>query len=439
MALPSPGDSEQANRAVQAIKTLRDSLMNGGVETYVALADENAKLKEMNEKLKGDMESLTRQIANMVHATQSAEYQAKLTNHNRSTKLNKLFSSVKALAETYFGSLPSEIRSNPALWDNFREHSAVKNSIPLPMSDSAVAKQMRIGAFLAVVASELEEHLFHPTYLLPDGTELNNLLDNAVKKYPAEEANARAALLRLSERSPGTDSVLTSCISTVVRRVIEHVLDLIPEGSKSAFERELKAFCRVAAEQWTFIQRLDARIHPDYAIVHARPLFPDRSGHSTSDTGHNGKHQPNGTNNQAANNKSSNTNGKKPAIAAPQSDNTATTALTGMDAVVVWPDFYVKISDETLVQGYLLTAGQLSAAKAEEKALQQPSADRRRRSRTSRTPSFFGAGNRPDIGLNLNGQGAAAQNGAVASSSVSGSSSTASFLSRSSGGGRKVA
>lgn len=86
MALPSPGDSEQATRAVQAIKTLRDSLMNGGVETYVALADENAKLKEMNEKLKGDMESLTRQIANMVHAVD------KRTEETNTTKdeLNKL-------------------------------------------------------------------------------------------------------------------------------------------------------------------------------------------------------------------------------------------------------------------------------------------------------------------------------------------------------------
>ncbi|KAK4248910.1 hypothetical protein C7999DRAFT_13140 [Corynascus novoguineensis] len=437
MALPSPSDPEQANMAVQAVKTLRGSLMNGGIEIYVALADENAKLKEMNEKLNGDVESLTRQIANMVHALSSRR---KLTNHNRSAKLNKLFSSVKALAEAHFGSLPSEVRSNPALWDNFRGHSAVKKIIPLPMSDSAVAKQMRIGAFLAVLASELERHLFHPTYLLSDGTELNNLLDDAVKDYPEEEANARAALLRLGERSPERiNSVLTSRILAVMRRVIEHVLDLIPEGSKSAFERELKDFCKAAAEQWTFIQRLDARIDLEYVIGHARPLFSDRSDHSSPDTGHNGKHRPNGTSNQAANNnKSSNSNGKKPATAAPQSDNTATTALTGIEAVVVWPDFYDYISDETLVQGYLLTAGQLSAAKAEEKALQQPSADRRRRSRTSRTLSFSGAGNRPDLGLNLNGQAAAAQNGAVASSSVSGSSS-ASFLSRSSGGGRKVA
>ncbi|KAK3293601.1 uncharacterized protein B0H64DRAFT_477115 [Chaetomium fimeti] len=308
-----------------------------------------------------------------------------------SSRLNKIFASARSLAEAYFGDIPHQIRSNAALWDKIKEHRAVDKVIPLPLSDSPAANQMRTAAFLAVLAHEMDGHIFQPTYLLPDNAGLNIFINNLADDDSESEAHLRSVILRLTESlsdETNAGNPAVGRISTVVANVCKYVLHLIPEKSRSGFKDRLKTLCTEACEQWKFIQRLDGNIDADFDdAAEARPLYPPNTtspppSDPNTNQHPNAKPRPNGNNtNQSSNNhKRSNSN-----------PTPTTTDLT--DAVVIWPAFYNQSTHalETLVQGYLLTAGQVAVAKAEEKA--QSTGQRRaqrQQTRSSRALSMSG-------------------------------------------------
>jgi hypothetical protein len=335
-----------------------------------------------------------------------------------------MFSLARNLAENYFAvDLSPGIMLNSVLWTNIKKHPAVNKSIPLPLSDTPTAKQMRTAAFLAVLAHEMCQHIFQPTYLLRDSTDLHMVLDDLVKSDDYErEAHLRSAILRLSECYPkAADAVATTHIDAAMSSISDSVLGLIPEESKNDFEANLHSFCTKACEHWRFIQRLDGKIDPDFDAHEARPLFPPVPEATPSKSNNPPPMvRPNGTN-PSPNSKSN--NAKKPnATADPQ-----TPAETLTDAVVVWPSFYNASTPamETLVQGYMLTANQVAVAKSEEKT-QQPTGPRRTQrmqSRNSRAMSM----SKGENGSLENGTG-------VATRSEGGG-----FLSQESGGGRKGA
>ncbi|GAB1312005.1 hypothetical protein MFIFM68171_02215 [Madurella fahalii] len=344
-------------------------------------------------------------------------------------KLSKMFSLARKLAEDYFAvDLSPGIMSNSVLWTNIKKHPAVNKNIPLPLSDTPTAKQMRAAAFLAVLAHEMRRHIFQPTYLLRDNTGLHKILDDLVEAGDNErEAHLRSVILRLSECHPkAADAVATAHIDAAMSSVSDSVLGLIPDESKNDFEANLHSFCTEACEHWRFIQRLDGKIDLDFDADEARPLFPPvpESTPSKSKNPPPMMVRPNGTN-PSPNSKSN--NAKKPNTTAdPQ-----TPAETLTDAVVVWPSFYNASTPamETLVQGYLLTASQVAVAKSEEKA-QQPTGPRRTQrmqSRTSRAMSMS------------MGENGSLENGTGVATSSERGSRNGGFLSQESGGGRKGA
>ncbi|KAH6848137.1 hypothetical protein B0I37DRAFT_415814 [Chaetomium sp. MPI-CAGE-AT-0009] len=371
-----------------------------------------------------------------------------------SAALNKIFASARSLAEASFGDMPPQIRSNPALWENIKNHPAVRKDIPIPLSDTPAAKQMRIAAFLAVLVHQIRQHIFQPTYLLQDRTGLNKFLDDLTDSDAESEAHLRSVIVRLADSMPEeTNAVIASRITTVVINVLDYVRDLIPEKSRPGFETKLRNFCAEACEQWKFIQKLDGKINVDFDADEARPLYPPNPANpppSDRDAGQ----QPNNAKSRNANgggtttnnNNNNHNNNKKSNLPTPPGTNPLAD-----DPVVIWPAFYNQSTHalETLVQGYLLTAGQVAVAKAEEKAQQQQQQAQstgqrraqRQQTRSSRAMSMSMAGVGAGAGVAglLLGEGPlGAQVGVAAQSSVVGSASgSGSFLSQASGGGRK--
>jgi hypothetical protein len=358
------------------------------------------------------------------------------------------------LAETYFDvELPPKITLDDALWSTIKGHAAVrlKKDIPLPLSNSTAAKQMRTAAFLGILTDEIRHHILQPTYLLGGQINLNGWLDNLLDADDFNrESYARSVLLRLSEKfSEDIDIVIANRINTVVNNVsvcVPHLIPKKPKDSKDAkgdFESKLRDFCTQACEHWKYIQTLDGRIDLDFDVDEARPLFPTAPESSAS--GSNTKLPRPNNNNNNNNNTSSPGPGKKSKDKDNQAAAAEAAATTLADAIVVWPAFYNRSTDdmETLVKGYVLTAGQVAVAKGEEKA-QQPTGQRReqrRQSRASRSMSVSGGVS----GLEVNGIGSGSgvgieiggyQNGSAVGS-PGGSGSSVSFLPQGSGGGRR--
>lgn len=348
------------------------------------------------------------------------------------------------MAETHFDvELPTKIMLDDALWSTIKGHAAVRltKDIPLPLSNSTAAKQMRTAAFLGILTHEIRRHIFRPTYLLGGEVDLNDclscLLDSEVDMSD-REAYVRSVLLRFSEWfHEDIDTVTANQIDTVVKNVAACVPHLVPpkrskdpkdpndaQPSEGPFETELRRFCIQACEQWKYIQTLDGRIDLDFDANEARPLYP------TTEPGPGTKlPRPNGA-------ASSPNPGKKSNNASTKDHQTEPALLT--DAIVVWPAFYNRSTDdmETLVKAYVLTASQVAVAKAEEKA--QPTGlrrEQRRQSRASRSMSASGGGPSGSGLDGLNGVESNHPNGSAVGSSGSGSS--VSFLPQGSGGGRK--
>jgi hypothetical protein len=350
------------------------------------------------------------------------------------------------LAETHFDvELPPKIMSNNALWSIVKGHAAVrlKKDIPLPLSNSTAAKQMRTAAFLGILIHEIRDHILQPTYLLGGEVNLNRCLDDLLEDEDfSREAYVRSVFLRLGQWfSKDIDAVTAKQINTVVNNVSACVPHLIPKepndskDTKGDFESKLRDFCAQACEHWKYIQTLDGRIDLDFDADEARPLFPT-APEPASGSGSNTKlPRPNGNGNTS----SPGPGGKK---SKDKDHQAAEAAATLADAIAVWPAFYNNSPDdtETLVKGYVLTASQVAAAKGEEKA-QQPTGlrrDQRRQSRTSRSMSVSGGASGLETlraGVEVSGVGGYQNGSAVGSAGGPGSS--VSFLPQGSGGGRK--
>lgn len=72
------------------------------------------------------------------------------------------------LAEKNFG---VDLGAEGARWHSLRHHKAVKDKTCLPSTDTPIAKKMKTAAFLAVLSSELSEHIFLSTYILEEAGE----------------------------------------------------------------------------------------------------------------------------------------------------------------------------------------------------------------------------------------------------------------------------
>ncbi|KAL1837515.1 hypothetical protein VTJ49DRAFT_3682 [Mycothermus thermophilus] len=306
-------------------------------------------------------------------------------------RLNDIFTLATKLATAHFGiDLPEKTLSDDSLWRPFQRHEGVKNMIPLPMKNTSIAKQMRVGAFLSVLAYELWQHVFQPSWLISNDSALNQVLDSMLKTDPDHEAYLRAVLYRLDlsygKMIPDPEAQRAETVKT---NVINTVLHLVPENLQDGFRTELHTLCTRACTHWRLVQTLDDRIgsvhHPEYDLFHARPLSTSATGGSSSSSSSNNsnntatnppKPRANGTTQQSDQNKKQQ---QHPSHASSAAESSTTTTLSSLpDPVLVWPGFYnisggKYFTQDLLVHGYKLMPEQLAAGKAEERAARRAS------------------------------------------------------------------
>src|SRR5258708_4230115 len=99
------------------------------------------------------------------------------------------------------------------------------HQVPLPQSNSDAAKQMRFAVFLAILARELDEHIFQPSYLSTEDNSIREVLVGLAMTEPKRESFCRALLLSLDPEGQAMN--LDERKKTVVRNVGSCLLELL--------------------------------------------------------------------------------------------------------------------------------------------------------------------------------------------------------------------
>ncbi|KAF4182975.1 hypothetical protein CNMCM7927_009352 [Aspergillus lentulus] len=160
--------------------------------------------------------------------------------------------------------LPKETLGNRLRWDVFWRQSnlAVQHRVPLPLSNSTAAKQMRLAVILAILAREIDKYIFQPTYAIAEDTQIREALTTLAASDSEKESFCRSILLSID---PETQSkALHSRMQIVIRNVSSYLYELLSESHFSNFRQSLEKVVQKAAEVWQPIQRSKRRYEPDF-------------------------------------------------------------------------------------------------------------------------------------------------------------------------------
>ena len=254
-------------------------------------------------------------------------------------------------------------------WKALRGHLVVKDRIPLPFN-SPSARNMRMAAFLAVLAFELSTHVFLPTYLLEQPTKLCDFLSDLAGTQPPLEAHLRSVLLK-AQSEQDREAKANRQVETAVQSII--ACAPFPEGpKKEIFRTELKTLCQKACRLWLHMQSLNEMVMTDYDMDELdcwKPL--DFSSPPLAD-------QPSAASSGSGSGNAATKAAKKAQAASDRQPRPER---------AVWLRLLAKgAEEEILTDGYALSEGHIKKANEEEKA-EAERGSRRESRRKSRAAS----------------------------------------------------
>lgn len=136
------------------------------------------------------------------------------------------------------------------------------HQVPLPQSNSDAAKQMRIAVISAILAREIDKHIFQPSYILPEDSGIRELLADLAMKNSKKESFCRALLLSIDPDTQAKN--LEKRMKQVVTNVGSYLDGLLSETQYTAFCRSLEEVVKDAADLWKTIQHSRAKYEPDF-------------------------------------------------------------------------------------------------------------------------------------------------------------------------------
>ncbi|CZR55872.1 uncharacterized protein PAC_05760 [Phialocephala subalpina] len=140
-------------------------------------------------------------------------------------------------------------------WKEFRE-SRVLNRLPLPRSNSPAAKQMRIAAMLTIIARCIDQHIFHPTYILGEDKDkdggIRPLLADLATTDSKKESHLRGLLLSIEPKKQAENA--SKRVGQVVAEVAPYAQDVLSAAQFKKFKSGLKQVVQQALEAWQIAQ-----------------------------------------------------------------------------------------------------------------------------------------------------------------------------------------
>lgn len=173
-------------------------------------------------------------------------------------ELQSIFESVYGIAERFFGNdLDETVFADHGRWVGMRK----KQPIPMPLSNSPAAKQMRMAAVLGICAQLLSKYIFQPTYLLNDSS-LSNLIVEISEVDPDTELYLRSVLLPIHPNKQEKNA--KARIGHVVANVVQYAGPMLSEESEEEFRSSLTNVCKTICDQWMDFQKLEAQVEPTF-------------------------------------------------------------------------------------------------------------------------------------------------------------------------------
>lgn len=172
--------------------------------------------------------------------------------------MNGLYERAYKLASTYCGdNLDQNLLFSAASWEELRLCKPITR-LPMPVSNSPMARTMRIAAALTIISNILCEQVFRSDYILKASNELSDILDDLLDQDPTREQHIRAELVALCPEKQKANGLAR--IESAVVDIFTSCRVLVLEDKQPEFRTALESLCRHAASQWFHLQRLRQRL-----------------------------------------------------------------------------------------------------------------------------------------------------------------------------------
>ncbi|ROT35424.1 hypothetical protein SODALDRAFT_320757 [Sodiomyces alkalinus F11] len=349
---------DHAAKLVKTVTTQEEKLDLASKEISKLQKD----LQSANNKLKSQSEALMtaqNELASFRSCTATLTH-LRVVRPKISQMLAMTFNEATDLFRAFLGhDMGEDQLQNPRCWDRIRDHAAIQRAIPLPASNSAPAKRMRVIAGLSIYARALASFVLQPTYLSL-GTGADNMLDMLPGANLYQDELVRSVLLAVLPDQQKTRR--DECADLAVEEVVAAVAGIVPAEQHAPFKLKLSHLTGELCSNWQLVQRLKERVGPCFALENLDDWQPLPRWPGPSPSGNSTKSTP------------PRQGGKESQPKRPESE--PATFSVGDVVKVVWPAFVDVTADQAedgeenpsdlIHHGYMLTRGDAQDAANEE-------------------------------------------------------------------------
>ncbi|KAL0256608.1 hypothetical protein SLS55_009003 [Diplodia seriata] len=215
-----------------------------------------------NEDLQADLADTTERLVELESFTEPLSDEKWETSISL---LDELWRSCHDLISSYFRKdLPKEILMNSYAWSEIKKPEDFSHNIPLPQTNSAAAKSMRIAVILAILARLIDKYLFQPSYILHEESGLREILIRQAIENSKREAFTRGIFLATFEDEQA--EIADELVTRIVKELMHHIHDLLPAAHVEGFRARLEQIVQDARDIWWKAQRLRLRLEPDFQV-----------------------------------------------------------------------------------------------------------------------------------------------------------------------------
>lgn len=323
--------------------------------------------------------------------------------------VNGMFSPVFNLAVKYFA---EDLNSTVLSSLTAQRRLSIGNGsslVPILASNSPTAKKMRVAAVIATIAASLEQHIFHPNYLVPDGDQMSEYVLDLAERDAEVQAHCRGILLNTMPKMQAKSA--QERLRNTSEMVSGRVANWLPEPRKTSFHADLQEVCRSVFSRWSDLQRVEHVIYASFDLTDAEDwvMIPYPSVTKKPAETKNkqkvvtGKTKPG--NNKTDNPKAGNTKSGGPSQKQAEvvDEDIADDDIANI-VVPIWPCFKFvngdQEEDDIIVEGAGLTSEEMRAAEEEISSTSVPTARIKRQATRSRRLSVS---DKPFLSQNGNG------------------------------------
>ncbi|KAF2456997.1 hypothetical protein BDY21DRAFT_346711 [Lineolata rhizophorae] len=169
---------------------------------------------------------------------------------------------MKMISGLFKDDLSEECLQDRDAWLKLKEPRILNHRVPLPVSNSPAAKQMRTAVMLAIFSRVVDKWLFQPNYLFSEEDLRKVLVDEAIKDSE-KESYSRALLLSMEPEKQSKSAAAR--IDRVVTDMEWFVTGFVCEKKLNKFKSQVRQVAQVACKGWMEIQKARKRYEPEFA------------------------------------------------------------------------------------------------------------------------------------------------------------------------------